>query len=107
METSKGIEQAEVMRRWHEQQALPKSERDILEWRDKRSTDWSISLVPTWNFQHCEFRLRKRPRQKTVTVYLHKSRLTNTFVLSFAPIEHCEPLGQADITYEEPDDDAR
>lgn len=33
METSKGIEQSEVMRRWHEQQALPESERDILEYR--------------------------------------------------------------------------
>jgi len=38
METSKGIEQAEVMRRWHEQQALPKSERDILEFKHFNDT---------------------------------------------------------------------
>ena len=105
MDTSKGIEQAEVMRRWHEQQALHESERDILEWRGKNSTAWGISLVPTWNFMKFEYRLRKRPRKQTVTVYLYHS--------AFAPFPSLEPmkkyslLGQADITYEEPNNDAR
>lgn len=104
METSKGIGQAEVMRRWHEQQALPESERDVLEWRDKSSTAWGLSLVPTWNFMMCEYRLRRRPRQKTVTVYLYRND-RHRLLSSLLPGLQFEFLGQADITYEEPNDD--
>lgn len=104
MEKNKGIEQAEVMRRWHEQQELPKSERDILEFRHFNDTAWIVVLEPVWNFNYGEYRLRKRPRWKTVTVYLY--RPADDFLLpALVPGKDFELLGQADITYEEPDDE--
>lgn len=106
MEASKGIEQAEVMRRWHEQQSLPKSERDIVEFRRFNALTWQVVLEPTWNFYLGEYRLLKRPRQKTVTAYLY--RCPNNFLFpTLAPTKLYTLLGQADITYEETDDDTR
>lgn len=108
MTPEKGIEQADVMRRWHEQLELPESERDILESRTHKLNkldEWTISFSPAWNFLVSEYRLRKRPRKKTVTVYLHrKGTLTFASLLSDATNTL---LGQADITYEETDDDTR
>lgn len=104
MEASKGIEQAEVMRRWHEQQVLPESERDILEYRLRPDGEWIPLPTPGWNFSFYEFRLRKRPRQKKVTVYLY--RQGNCVYTTVSQQETKTPIGQADITYEEPDDDA-
>lgn len=106
MTPDKGIEQAEVMRRWHEQLALPKEERDILEVRHKPRGEWVIQDSPVWNFALREFRIRKRPRHKTVTVYLYRGDSTATFP-SFQSLTDYELLGQADITYEEPNNDTR
>ena len=105
MEASKGIEQAEVMRRWHEQQSLPKSERDIVEFRRFNALTWQVVLEPTWNFYLGEYRLLKRPRKKTVTVYLYRKK--GILCSSMVPIAIHHPIGQADITYEETDDDTR
>lgn len=105
MTPDKGIEQAEVMRRWYEQKSLPKDLQDILEVRHIPRGDWMTEDAPTWNFALCEYRLRKRPRQKTVTVYLYRAGNSVFSCLKPAPVYKL--LGQADITYEETDDDAR
>lgn len=70
MTPEQGIEQAEVMRRWYEQRSLPESERDILWVRNYRTEKWTIDNQPTWNFAMREYRLRKRPSEKTVTACL-------------------------------------
>lgn len=101
MTPEQGIEQAEVMRRWHEQQMLPESERDILEF--KQFGDWQVVTEPVWNFYLGEYRLRKRPRQKTVTVYLY--RAGNMVFTCPRLVLNYKLLGQADITYEEENDE--
>lgn len=105
MTPKQGIEQAEVMRRWHEQKALPESERDILEVKPWESAVWTLSTSPSWDFSLREYRLRKRPRQRTVTVYLYRDGNTVFSCLNLGP--NYKLIGQADITYEEPDDDDR
>lgn len=105
MTPEQGIEQAEVMRRWHEQRSLPEDQRDILEFKSRQMPNWTEATMPSWDFSLREYRLRKRPRQKTVTVYLHHDGLS--LFSSLRPGSTKKPLGQADITYEETDDDAR
>lgn len=104
MEASKGIEQAEVMRRWYEQRSLPKDLQDILEVRYRPRGGWITEDAPTWNFAMCDYRLRTRPQKKTVTVYLY--RVSHTLVPSLTSTEDYTLLGQADITYEEPQNDS-
>lgn len=105
MTPEKGIEQAEVMRRWYEQKTLPESERDILEVKHLPREEWIPEDAPTWNFFLSKYRLLKRPQKKTVTVYL--VRAGNILIPSLTrPIEY-KLLGQADITYEETDDDTK
>lgn len=105
MTPEQGIEQAEVMRRWYEQKALPESEREILEVKPWESAVWTLSTSPSWDFSLREYRLRKRPKTKTVTVYLYRA---GEVVLScLNPGSNYRILGQADITYEEPCDDTK
>lgn len=105
MTPEQGIEQAEVMRRWYEQKTLPESERDIVEVRVKPRGVWTITNTPVWDFLNREYRLRKRPQKKKVRVYLY--RAPNILIPSLTMLIEYKLLGQADITYEEPDDDAR
>lgn len=105
MTPEQGIEQAEVMRRWYEQKTLPVSERDILEVKHLPREEWIPEDAPTWNFFLSKYRLLKRPREKTVTVYL--VRAGNIVASCLNPGPNHRLLGQADITYEETDDDAR
>lgn len=105
MEKNKGIEQAEVMRRWHEQQELPKSERDILEFRHFNDTAWIVVLEPVWNFNYGEYRLRKRPKTHTATVYWYRNG-DGIVRPSLAKLEHQWPgstlLGETTDEFTEP-----
>lgn len=105
MTPEQGIEQAEVMRRWYEQRSLPESERDILEVKHLPREEWIPEDAPTWNFFLSKYRLRKKRQKKKVRVYLHRDGVV--LFSSLRPESTKKPLGQADITYEEPDDDDR
>lgn len=102
MTPEEGIEQADVMRRYYEQQTLPEEQRDILEYRERHCTQWLTYILgePGWKFCDHEYRLRKRPQKKTVTVYLYRSIDGNLYAAIRKPSEG-SIIGQAEITYEE------
>ena len=105
MAPEEGIEQAKVMLKYYEQKKLPEEQRDILKFRLRNGDIWrKASEYPAWNFDTLVFRLRKRPQKKTVTVYLYRCVDGNLYVAMRKP--NGSILGQADITYEEPQNDS-
>lgn len=66
-------EQAKVILEWCRQQRLPEEERDILEFRRRQlnsSQEWTraVTVQPT-NLNLYDWRLSKRPKTRTATVY--------------------------------------
>ncbi len=71
-------EQAKVILEWCRQQQLPEEERDIFELRPHGRAEWEWEEYhPSHgepNFKVFQYRLRKRPKKHTVTVYWYRSK---------------------------------
>lgn len=71
-------EQAEVILEWcRQQKELPEEKRDIFELRRRGGADWEWEKYHSShgepNFHVFEYRLRKRPKTHTATVYWYRN----------------------------------
>ena len=85
-------EQAKVILEWCRQQHLPQEERDVLEYIESGNTEWKPSINPTWNLGYRTFRLRKRPKKHTATVYWYR-RNDGSVVYFHQPQDTCHTAG--------------
>lgn len=85
-------EQANVILEWCRQQQLPEEERDILELKDRFTLLWERVINPSWNLELGKFRLRKRFKKHTATVYWYR-RNDGSVVYFHQPQDTCHTAG--------------
>lgn len=102
-------QQAKVILEWcRQQKELPEEERDILELRSRGGAEWEWE---PWsiahggmNFKVFEYRLRKRPKKHTATVYWYRNSsgiITRSLI---PPLVNCTDslLGTSTVEFTEP-----
>lgn len=93
-------EQAKVILEWCRQQQLPEDERDILEFKKLLSSIWERVIETSWNLDLGKFRLRKRPKKHTATLYWYRD-INGSVFASFSKPRTYPTIGTSTVEFTE------